>query len=86
MASKTLRRDRRPRGVNKPMAKLTDAMVREARWLHTHRGITVQALSEKYGVGRSTIDQAIRGVTWSHVKTFEELGVVPDIKFPGLLA
>jgi predicted DNA-binding protein YlxM (UPF0122 family) len=74
------KKDRRPRGEEKPQAKLTENDVRMLRWLHKNKNVSVVALAAHYHVGKSTVDQAIKRITWRHVLDYEELGVVPDYK------
>jgi hypothetical protein len=74
-------RDRMPRGDDHPLrknparaargervagARLTEAIVRDARRLHSE-GLTHQAIADRLGFSRETLSQAIRGATWRHV-------------------
>lgn len=61
------RPERLARGERQTTSKLTDNAVREMRSLYTAGGWTQKQLAEKYGVDGSTISEAVRGVTWSHV-------------------
>ena len=58
--------ERIPLGSDRPMAKLTEAIVTEARFLY-QQGATHDILAVRFGVGRQTIGKAIRGETWRHV-------------------
>jgi hypothetical protein len=53
-------------GENHPKAVLTENNVRYIRSLPSKRGL-VLALSKKFGVGESAIDQVRCGKNWSHV-------------------
>jgi hypothetical protein len=55
------------RGENNRLAKLTDDIVREARRLRAS-GMKVKAIAEMFGVGGTTLSNAINGKTWRHVK------------------
>ena len=48
-------------------AKLTDAIVKEAKYLHFSKGQSKASLARKYGVSAVTMGHAIRGDTWRHV-------------------
>jgi Mor family transcriptional regulator len=48
--------------------KLTECDVVEMRRLYHDVGCTVQQLAERYQVSTSAVHNAVRGVTWSHVK------------------
>jgi hypothetical protein len=50
-----------------PSSKLSDELVRSAR-VRRAAGERLLHLAAEYGVDRKTLRQAIRGVTWSHVK------------------
>lgn len=54
------------RGSDHPRAKLTEAIVADAR-LRCENGETSVSLSLEYGVSESVMAQAIRGYTWRHV-------------------
>jgi hypothetical protein len=49
-------------------SKLTEQDVLELRRLYRDGEWTVKRLAERYGVSRSTVCAAARGVTWSHVE------------------
>lgn len=53
-------------GTDNQNAKLTPAMVREARRAHAE-GESFHALARRFGVTRKTITSAIRRETWVHV-------------------
>lgn len=55
------------RGEASPNAKLTEALVRDARQKHL-QGMGFHALARHFGVARKTITQAVRGEKWSHVQ------------------
>lgn len=63
-----------PRGAHKGskhhLAKLTEEIVADARaWYYDEPDpITVPELAEHYHVSESTMSNALRGVTWKHVK------------------
>lgn len=54
------------RGERIGISKMTDETVREARRLRSD-GWKVAELAKRYGVSRSTMSDALRGRTWSHV-------------------
>lgn len=60
-------------GSKHHFAKLTEADVEDARvWYYDEPDpITVEQLAEHYGVTPSTMGNALRGVTWKHVKQAE---------------
>lgn len=58
----------RPRGEENKRSKLTAAIVREARVLK-RRGWEGSELAKRFGVSKSTMCYALRGVTWKHVST-----------------
>src|SRR5262245_15589455 len=53
-------------GSTNPTAKLTEAIVIEARLLNA-AGVSFRELARRFAVNRKTITQAIRGERWSHV-------------------
>lgn len=55
-------------GETHGMAKLSDEQVVEARLRYAAGGVTHQQLADEYGVGRSTVTEAIRG-TWRNITT-----------------
>lgn len=54
-------------GEDKSNSKLTMKDVKDARWERAYKGTTYQALADKYGVGKHTIMNAIKGKTWKCV-------------------
>lgn len=54
------------RGEKHPMHVLTEAKVRQIR-LDRKAGIPVKEIAAAYGVGRLTVYDVVRGVTWTHV-------------------
>jgi len=58
------RHGRIARGVERPHAKLTDAIVREIRT----SGESLSVLSSRFGVGQAAIRSARLRLTWKHVK------------------
>ena len=54
-------------GSTNGQAKLTEALVLEARRLHFDGGWSFRRLAREYQVDRKTITQAVRGEHWSHV-------------------
>lgn len=67
MPSYKKRIDRIRRGENKPQAKLTDDKVRQIRQMH-REGWSIARLAKEFGVGVSTMNQVVKGITWKHVK------------------
>ena len=55
------------KGEHRPMAKLTEAIVIEARARYAAGGITIRELAEQAGVTLSVMHRAIRRETWKHV-------------------
>ncbi len=55
------------RGSHSGHARLTEKQVVEMRRLYA-RGALQRELAQKYGVSQSVISEALRGLTWSHVK------------------
>lgn len=68
MPSYKKRKDRIRRGEQKPQAKLTDEKVREIRYKHKYENYSIARLAKEYGVGVSTMNQVIKGITWRHIK------------------
>lgn len=60
-------RGRVSQGEDRPLAKLTEAAVREIRT----SSATLAELSEKFGVGLPTVQKARVGETWKHVRVDE---------------
>lgn len=54
-------------GESHGMAKLTDAIVRQAR-ARFALGESAAAIAREHGVDRHTMSRAIRGITWSHIQ------------------
>jgi hypothetical protein len=65
-ASSRLHRERRPRGVAHPKAKLTEDQVREIR-RRSIEGESQRHLARAYGVGKNAIQGIVEGVTWRHI-------------------
>lgn len=59
-------------GEEQPCAKLTKKSVKDARWEHAIHGVSFQALADKYGVSKKTMQNAIKGVTWKCVQYMPE--------------
>ena len=60
------RDERQSRGSARPLAKLTEEVVRECRRLNAS-GVTKTALADRFGVSRAAMRRAINGETWRHV-------------------
>jgi len=60
-------------GSKHHFAKLTEEMVEDARvWYYDEPDpISVRELANHYGVAQSTMEKALRGATWKHVKQAE---------------
>lgn len=60
-------------GSKHHLAKLTEETVEDARiWYYDEPDpVTVGQLADYYGVTLSTMSNALRGVTWKHVKQAE---------------
>jgi hypothetical protein len=61
-------RGRHAHGARQGLAKLTDAIVAEARQLYATGKHRQKDLSVKYGVSQTTIGKALTGEQWGHVK------------------
>lgn len=66
--------DREVKGRNRPqkgsrngMAKLTEATVMTARFERHQHGTSYQKLADKYGVSKRTMQNAVKGRTWTHI-------------------
>lgn len=59
-------------GEEQPRSKLTKKTVKDARWERAYKGTTYQALANKYGVSKKTMQNAIKGVTWKCVPYMPE--------------
>lgn len=57
-------------GEEQPLSKLTKKAVKDARWERAYKGTTFQALADKYGVSKKTMQNAVNGVTWKCVFYF----------------
>lgn len=55
------------RGEEHGRAKLTWAIVEEARMRYAAGGVSQQALADEYGVAQPVLSRALRGVTWIKV-------------------
>jgi hypothetical protein len=54
------------RGVNKPLAKLTDADIKEIRRM-TIAGARQRVIADQFGVSRALIWKVQKGIAWKHV-------------------
>lgn len=59
--------ERYPRGSKRPTARLNEDQVREIRQLYAAGGRTYKSLAIQFGVGKTTIESAVRRVFWQHV-------------------
>lgn len=59
-------------GEEQPRAKLTKKSVKDARWERAYKGTSFQALANRYGVSKKTMQNAINGVTWKCVPYMPE--------------
>ena len=59
-----VRKGRASKGEHRPLAKLTEAAVREIRT----SSATLAELADKFGVGLPTVQKARVGDTWKHVR------------------
>lgn len=62
------RKGRTARGSRSGMAKLTEALVRQARERYARGGISQAQLAAAYGVAEATIQAIVEGRTWQHVR------------------
>lgn len=63
----TIEAGRQSRGERHPHARLTEEVVRQARSIYAEGGVSYADLARAYGVGESTIANAIKGINWKHV-------------------
>lgn len=59
--------ERRPRGERCASAVLTEALVRELREEHEVRGVRINTIARRRGLGGRTVRLAILRETWKHV-------------------
>lgn len=59
-------------GEEQKTAKLTRKAVKDARWERAFRGTPFQALADKYGVSKKTMQNAVKGITWKCVPYLPE--------------
>lgn len=59
-------------GEEQSRSKLTRKKVKDARWERAYKGTSYQALADKYGVSKKTIQNAINGITWKCVPYMPE--------------
>lgn len=59
--------DGRVTGERNPKARLTESLVRQMREEYRSGG-TIKSISDKYGYPYNTTGNAVRGITWQHVK------------------
>lgn len=64
--------ERYPLGEAHPLAVLTDEIVRAIRREYAAGGIGQRALASRYGIGRNTVRNVIKGATWKHVASEQE--------------
>ncbi len=57
----------KPQGERNSQARLTDAVVREARRRYAAGGTTFRELAVEYGVSEAAVGMAVRRATWKHV-------------------
>lgn len=58
----------RVQGEGNRQAKLTDALVRTLRQRYATGMVRLRDLAQEYGLGRSTVGDAVRGRRWKHVQ------------------
>lgn len=54
-------------GEERPLAKLTDSLVRSMREMRSRRGVLFRDIARAHGVNYSTAYRAVMGLTWRHV-------------------
>ena len=59
--------DQRPKGSNTANSRLTEEQVVEIRELYQSGSWTYQRLADRYHVGKRTVADVIKRVTWSHI-------------------
>jgi hypothetical protein len=67
-AAEAVARGRIRRGERHPAARLTEADVVSIRAKRRADGSLHRELADEYGVARTTISAAVRGVTWRHLE------------------
>lgn len=60
-------KNRRSRGEDRPLAKLTDEKVKDIRSKWKIGNYSCQELAMEYGVTKATIEAVINGKTWKHI-------------------
>ena len=65
-AQDAARKGRMQRGADRPLARLTEAKVREIRWRRA-AGVTMNVLAIRFGVSRQTISNVVARRAWKHV-------------------
>lgn len=63
----------RPRGEEHPNAVLSEPLVRAIRWMSESHNIGPAEIGRMIGVDRSTVAKVIRGNSWVHVMSTEEV-------------
>lgn len=66
-----IRKGRQQRGERHGIAKLTDADARDIRQSHS-RGESAGSIARRLGVCHSTVDDVVRGATWTHPEAYPE--------------
>lgn len=59
--------ERYPKGSQLSKARLNESQVTEIRRLYAAGGRTHRSLAEQFGVGKTTIESAIKRIWWKHV-------------------
>lgn len=57
----------RPQGESHANAKMTNAVVKEMRYLYSSGQLNQRELAEKFGVSQSNVSRALTGKQWAHV-------------------
>jgi hypothetical protein len=65
------KRGRQSRGASRPMAKLTEDVVREIRrrWVPRCKTNGIRPLAREYGISESVLHGVVQGKTWKHILT-----------------
>lgn len=63
-----VKKQRHRRGETKPLAKLTDEIVKEMRRLRETESLTFREIAKRFDIGQIAAFNAVRRYTWKHVE------------------
>jgi predicted transcriptional regulator len=58
----------KPKGEHHPLAKLTDAAVREIREAYAPGRVSQKELAKEHGVSQQVLSRVLTGLAWAHVE------------------